>query len=482
MDNPKSLIIKLSAGFLSVLLFLTFFSSTIATLNLPGVVVGSPSPGVVFTTFRSFADVEFAEVDVLFAEDAGRINFAVGAGDRVSYGDVLFTIEADSEELRDRLEDEQSRLEATLVNLARARGDLAFEQSRLAQLAPEAPRPTTIHPPDTSRFEHEARRLEAEIQRAENEYSTNTLLFAAGGITQSQLDDSAHRLSQLRENYARNAEEIGIALQDHTRAIADAEEADHFAQEQHMRAIETEQSGLVHRIDTLGHSIRLLEMEEADRRRAQRRLHDQIADDGIATIYAEVDGVVREIPAGLENGMMVQRNQVVMRYANTYDSQFIVIAEFPERIGMVMFGSNVRINIPVVHQHGIQGDIVRTVTSGGRMQIEIAFETPVHINGGERAEIVIEQISNLVPPDMDPPTLPNSAIRQDMAGYYIMYLEREANTLIGYSYYVRQMRISLVHEGDRYTAFGSEEIEGPVIITSDRPFSVGSRVRIIGDE
>ena len=105
MAQPKSLIIKLSAAFLSVLLFLTFFSNTIFTLNLPGVVVGFPTSGVVASTHRGFGDIEFAEVSSLFAQDGGRINFAVGAGDSVNYGDVLFTTEADRQELLDRMED-----------------------------------------------------------------------------------------------------------------------------------------------------------------------------------------------------------------------------------------------------------------------------------------------------------------------------------------------------------------------------------------
>ena len=482
MDNPKSLIIKLSAGFLGALLFLTFFSTTLSTLNLPGVVVGSPVEGIVVSTYRSYGDVEFAEIETVFAEDGGRINFAVGVGDRVEHGDVLFTIETDRQELRDRLEDEQSRLEAALINLARARGDLAFEQSRLAQLVSDS-RASTIHYPDITRFEHEARRLETEIERAEAEHQANTLMFAAGGISRSQLDNSAHVLNQLRENYARNAEEMDIVLQNHARA-----------EEQHLQTFETEHSSLLHRIDTLGYSIRLLELEEADRRRSLRRLHDQVEADGIATFYAESDGIIREIPAGLESGVMVQRNQIIMRYAFMHGEQFIIKADFPERIGAIHLGSEVRINVPSVNLFRIQGDILRTSTSGGRLRMEVAFETDIHINGGERAEILLELLSNANPDEVMRRAqnagwnaaglvLPNSAIRRDGAGLYIMYLEREPNTMLGHSYYAQQMRIQVTHEGDRFTLFEPlGQIEGPVVITSDRPFWQGSRVRIVGDE
>ena len=494
MQNPKSLIIKLSAAFLGALLFLTFFSNTVMTLNLPGVVVSWPSDGVVTTTFRSFADVQFAETQTLFAEDAGRISIYVAEGDVVEYNDILFTIQADSHDLLERLEDEQSRLDAALINLTRTRSDLSFEQGRLAQLTPDTPHQATIHAPDTTRFEHEARRLAIEIERAEADYHTNTILHTAGAITQTQLNDSYHILNQLRESYLRNAQEMEVLLEQHARNLADADEAHVHAQQQRILAFETEHSGLLHRIDTLGHTIRLLETEEADRRRAMRRLQDQIADDGTETVHAAADGIISEIGQGLEDGMMVNSNQIIMRYAHTYDRQYIVHAEFPERIGTLHPGSNVRINIPAIHQRGIAGEVLRTTASGGRLRLEIAFATDVRLNGGERAEIVLQQASNTSPnefmrlarggsDDSAEQALPNSAIREDFNGHYIMFVEREENAMLGYSYYARMARIRIVHEGDRFTLFESiGDIDGPVIISSDRPFRLDSRVRIVDDE
>ena len=487
MSNPKSLIIKLAACFLGALLFLTFFSNTILTFNLPGVVVGSPTRGVVTSTHRSFGDVDFAEVAVLFAQDPGTIHFTVSPGDQITYGDILFTIEADRQELLDRLEDEQSRLETAIINLTSTRGDLIFEQTRLAQLTPESVHPiTTIqHQPNITPFEHEARRLQTEIQRAQTDHQANITLFAAGGISQSQLNDSAHTLNQLQESYTLNNHEMNMILINHDLAISDARQLQ-------QQAFETEQSNIIHRINTLGHTIQLLEIEETDRRRSLQRLYDQLEAGGIATIYAQHNGIVREIPQELENGMIVSRNQIVMRYAIAEGNEYLVVVEFPERIGSLPAGSTVRINIPVVHQRNIQGEVLRTTASGGRLRLEIAFETNVRINGGERAEVVLEQVSNFQedaaiwvnPADTvdDEFVLPNSAIREDFAGSYVMFIEREANTLMGHSYYARQARISVLDEGDRYTLFTTMDyIEGPVIITSDRPFWQGSRVRIVDD-
>ena len=485
MDNRKKIVTKLSVAFFGVVLFLTFFSNTIIALNLPGVVVGEYRLGRVTTTHRSFADIEFATVNTLFAQDGGRISLALRVGDRFNYGDVLFTIEVDREELFDQLEDAKSRLETTLINMERMLGDLAFEESRLSGLSLDVPPVATIHPPDISRFEFEARRLEAEIGQAEEDYRRNLVLFEAGGISQAQIDEAVRRIELLRESYLRNAEEMATALQNHNLAVADASHAHQLLLRQRRQSFEMERSGIAHRIESLGYSIRLLEMEESDRRRALRRLQDQIDADGIATVYAEQDGVVRYIPAGLEDGLFVSRNQIVMRYAPTGNNRFIINAGFPERVGRIPGDSRVRINIVAMHHAPIEGEMLRTTAIGGRLQVEIAFETGAFINGGETAEVILEQLSNFAPPPFAGPQniLPNSAIRQDGTGFYIMYASREPNMLIGYGYIARQSRIGIDNIGDRYTAFiRGEAIHGPIIIQSDRVFTEGDRVRIVGDD
>jgi len=491
VDNSKGLAIKLASGFIGVLLFLTFFSNTLISLNLPGVVVSEPTHGGVSATFRGSGKVEFAEVFTLFAEDSGRINFAVRPGDRVSYGSVLFTIETDREYLIDRMEDEQSRLDATLINLARTQGDLEFEQSRLRSARANVNQlpATTIHPPDITRFEYEARRLQAAIEQAEDEHQTNIVLFNEGIISQTQLNDSVRRIDQLRESYARNAEEMEVILQRHADTVSDAEEARRLARQQQQQAHNAELESIRHRISNLEHSVRLLENEEADRRRSVQRLYDQIEKDGVMTVYAESHIAVREIPAGLESGMMVQRNQIIMRYANPDSYRFIITAYFPERMGslpfstMILHQTRVSINIPAIGEYGISGQVLRSTPGGGHLQKEIAFTTARRIRGsdlrgGETAEVIFEQILGEAPELV----LPNSAIRRDGMGRYFMYVIREPNTLLGYSYIAQQGRGMFVHEGDRYSTFLVGEIEGPIIIRSDRPFAHGSRVRVVGDE
>jgi len=66
----KSIIAKLGAAFVLFLLFLTFFSSTLYSLNLPRVVVSLPEGGVVTVTFQSEGVVEPSSDDQLFTISA----------------------------------------------------------------------------------------------------------------------------------------------------------------------------------------------------------------------------------------------------------------------------------------------------------------------------------------------------------------------------------------------------------------------------
>ena len=474
----KSLIIKLAIVFIWILLFLTFFSSTIFSLNLPGVVVGSPQSGVVSSVFRVVGEVSPAETIGLFNENSGRIILHVQEGDLVQAGELLFSVESDFSALLERLELEQSRLELAQINSARTREDLAFEERRLSQLSLDPIREIVVLDPDISRFEHEARRLASEIERAESAYQTNRDLFTEGVISRIQLEDSAHRLSQLRESYTHNNYEIEAIMATHQRALERAEEESNFLREVSMAALDAEKEFLRHRIINLNYSIRLLEIEEREILRAQALLFEEIEAGSVTNFYAEDEMIVQEIRSVLENGVTIGENQFVMRLRPALGRSFTVTASFPERMGTPTDSMDIRVNIPILNEYGLQGQIGRTSFGGGRINVEIIFETTADIRGGERAEIIVEQFSVL-----HSMVLPNSAIREDSNGHFILYITREPNSFIGDSFYARQQWINILEEGDTTTAFTIiGGLDNPIIISSDRLFSVGSRVRVVGDE
>jgi len=472
MTHSKSIIRKLAALLVGALLILTFFSNTIFSLNLPGVVVGSPRTGVATTTFRQEGFVDFPSGASLHTDNAGRINFAVGRGDIVSPGDVLFSLQEDTEQLLERLTAEQGRLQRVLVNLASARSDLAFEESRLAGMTLDDI--TTIVPPlNLTRFDNEQRQLETEIEQAVEAYAAYRILFEAGAVPRTTVTRAAERIEALRESLQINIMDREREIQEHERITRQAEDAG-------QRTFIAEQQASRLRIEGFRHSIRLLEMDEQDVLSSLEQLYAQAEAGGLSTVYAQHYGVVREIPAGLESGAYVESNRMVMRLGlREYDS-YAVTVYFPDSVGRLPEGAlqDVRIDIPALEEHGIQGKIQRMSAAYGRVRVEISFATTANITGGERAVVIIEHFSAL-----SGEMLPNSAIREDTRGYYVLVVEGERNTLLGYSFYARQHRITVQDRGDRSSAITAlPAIELPVIIISDRPVEAESRVRVVGDQ
>ncbi|MCL2171777.1 MAG: hypothetical protein FWB71_06430 [Defluviitaleaceae bacterium] len=384
MNRDKGWVIRLSMIFAGVLLFLTFFSNTLYSLNLPGVVVGRPGGNIVETTFRASGAVDFALHENLLAQTGGIIEFHVAAGYAVSYADPLFTIRMDGWDLLNQLNAEQARLYALLAHKERLEEEREYlEYTEYPEYLEDEEDPEDEeYPeyPEIEPLEFELNLIIADIEAAENRIYEIRQIMAAGG-------------------------EI--------------------------------------------------------------------------TTYAQFAGVIRAIAPELFDGAVVAANRYILRKANTEGGRLIVTAEFPERAGRLREGHPVRIDIPFVDERGLTGHVRRVYMVGNRVRSEIAIISTAPIQGGERADIILETFSAFSGQHQ---TLPNSAIRTDQNGDYIAMILREPNPLFGYGYFTRQIRITTAERGDRYTAFtAGEDISGPVVLSSDRHFVMGNRVRVVGD-
>ena len=463
MEQRKKTVLKLIAIWVGILLFLTFFSNTIYALNLPGVTVAFPAEGIIASTNRGEGVLDFAENQSLYANYSGRIRFNLRAGDRVALGDALFSIYADMDALRDQLVANSNQLDRVQLNRAAA-------QTQLQGLSPNALRPPAPLAPDTSRFDHEETRLAAEIQRVEEEYQIQQDLLAAGIISRDELSDVSHRLEHLRRDRDRNNQERERVLEEHLRSQARAAEEDRLQQEQQRQSYEAERNRLRHEID-------LLNMDEDEIQRNIARLNDQIEAGGVVTVYAEADGVVREV-AGLEDGMHISRNQLIMRLGVLDGNRYATTIYFPERMGFLPTGTVVRVDVRSLRAFGLRGEVQRMTPAQGRLRTEIIFETDMPVAGGEGVTATVEQFSQLFAQ-----VLPNSAIRQDAMGYFVLFAARERNTLMGHSYVARELRIQVIEQGDRTSSVWMHlDVDYPIIIQSDRPVAAGDRVRLVADQ
>jgi multidrug efflux pump subunit AcrA (membrane-fusion protein) len=492
-DNRKKLIIKISGVIVGMLLILTFFSNTIYSLGIAGVVVGQTHSGVISTTHRAEGVLDFADNMGIYAEYSGRIFLVAREGDRVYAGDTLFYIHADVEDMLERLLQDNNRLARVQLSVDRDEAELALAQGLLAALTPAPFVPREVAPLDLSLFDQNHVRLEAEIERAEAHYHAQQTLFAAGAISRALLDDARSRLHALQADMAKNDHQRAISIYDHQRNAERAEDENRIALEHQARAYENERNALNQRITNLQHSLAALALEETEIRRQIAEHQDSLNAGGISTAYAPYDGVMRAAPNAPTHNSFVDRGRPVMGLGILTQEQnqvpYMVTAYFPETMDIspaTEVARRIRLNIPSHDEHGLIGRIERIAASAGRLRAEISFATSMPVLGGERVEVYIEELfapSAAAAADGPPLlVLPSHAIREDALGNFILYTERVSNTLLGHSYYVRRASIVIDHIGDRYTAFSAiDDIEGPIILQSDRPIAVDDRVRPIGE-
>lgn len=468
MDANKRLIIRLGLTLAGILLFLTFFSNTIYSFNLAGVTADFPTDGVIKRTARAEGTVDFSDIQYLYANDAGKVTFHKKAGDQISQGDALYTLLADTDDLQEQLRAENNRLEKLRLDTEKAETDIAYNQQRLDSLTAAG---ANVTPPDTARYDYEAARLTAEIVQTEADHQSAADLYASGAIPKSDLDELENKLANLRREQQQNDEQRARAISEYERTLTQAQAEQH-------RAYEAERSALQKGIGDLRYQLESLALDDAESRLRLQALEERLAQDGAETFYAENAGVVRE--TGAEDGALVEAGRMLARIGTAAQGGYPYHAEavFSDTADFLEAGAEVRVDLRAARQYGLRGVLTRVGYANGRFSADVAFDAPLTLTGGEKAEITAEHLSELYGS-----VLPNSAIRKDDEGDYILYVERVRNTLLGYAYYARRMSVGILEQDDSYTAFYMMiETEGPVIINSDRPVAEGDRVRLVGGD
>lgn len=256
-----------------------------------------------------------------------------------------------------------------------------------------------------------------------------------------------------------------------------------------------ERNSIEHQIDILSYTLMFSDIDERDINESIAQLYESLVikrqsfEDVFVHYPAETTVMVQSL-FGLESGMHVERNQPIMRVSPLTENR--VTAYFPERLWRQYYEFvsvkdfeeeiinnsilSIRIDVPGVYQFGIEGEIEHIASYRGRTRLDLVFPGMDSIYGGERAIVVVEFIS-----DLYGRTLPNSAIRHDQGGSFILFAQREG---FGFSaaYYARRMNIVVQEEGDWYTAFTRADVDiGAVIIQSDRPVHQNERIRLAAE-
>ncbi|MDR1664390.1 MAG: HlyD family secretion protein [Clostridiales bacterium] len=480
MDASKKIIVKISGIFLGVLLFLTFFSNTVATMNLPGVSLEFPKDGVIKQTAVAQTTVEYAESIPVYTGQEGILTMRVREGDAVRQGDPLFTVTADLKELRERSNAETNKLDRAMVNIRRDESEMVFLQNKLDTLVPDRQQVTDVDPPDIAAIDFEYAQIEADIKNAEADYAALYALYEAGAGPLSDAGEAARELESLRLALARKEEEKERLLDKYEGDLAKAIADDVNANDDKQRAFLEELQNTRRELENFRFDMELRHIDVREARQALEILNAQIATGGIENIYAQSGGIIRDIPAGTESGTAVGKAQLLarLRVVNEAGRQtYRMEAEFPERAGFVQAGMPARIKING-YRGSQPGTVERIINRGGKRISVITMNTELSLAGGESAEAAVEKLSRAYDR-----VLPNSAFHSDDYGLYVHYVERKQNGILGYTYAVMRQPVYILEQNDAEAAFGAyNDIDYPIIVNSDRPVEAGDRVKIVGGE
>ncbi|MCL2199940.1 MAG: hypothetical protein FWB80_13570 [Defluviitaleaceae bacterium] len=481
----KKILMRVTIGFVCVILFLTFFSRTLADLHVPRVTLEFVRQGNIHPEARSSGLVRAADTEIIFAPAGGRITQLADIGE----SGVLFTLTSDMRTLSDMLERAEHDRRLTTLNLERAQSELEVERQQLVQMPP-AQLPTA---PTLNLFEYDLQlennerslllQLEAntnQTERAQENLETQQILFAAGVNPRQQLTDAENELSQLE-----TAREQIIAQHNQTReqvtqrrdqAIANFETATSAYTEATAAARSTHQS----QIDSRRGRITQLEIaqtaHELEMERIEAQIYElamQIADGGVIEVRQPGAVTVTEHMAGISEGAVVQEGAAILRTALA-NNRFYVEASFPQIQDFIDVGQNVEVTVGTER---LTGRTARIVPQGGRNNAIIEVQSG-SLRGGELVTVVVSGGNT-----NHPSVIPLSALREDQNGYFVLFVQAVPQRF-GSSYYVRAFRVNAGRRDTTNvaitTSWGMEIPDEPIIINSDIPVGVGQRVRLVG--
>ena len=463
----EKILTTITAVFLVFLLLFTFFSRTLADLQLVQVELAFIAPGTTNPQAVSSGVVEIRNRVWILAPTDGRISDLVSVGDNVSMTSVLFTITNDVSTLIDRKVSDEYSLILADIRRNRLLSDLALEQGRLNQMLGEAVALPTR--PILNLFEYDLQlsNLLADMERVRGEIATLYFLYSEGVIPRQDVVNRENEFRQLEDRYDTTTTRRNQAI---TRYEADIERF----YEQVANAEQTRRNQITdqrNRITALNFSITEANIEIERLANRIYELTEQIAAGGTINMTPRMAGHFRILSLNTSEGAVVREGDRLIELG-LRNNDFFIEASFSQLDDFIDINHSVNIN---VGRNTINGFVHQVEMAGGRQNVRIHV-TSSDLLGGELAEV---RVSGGVIPDAS--VVPLSAIREDDMGYFISYVVPQPQRFRNH-YVVRTQRIVVLRRDARHAAirpqWALQELTSyPIIVNSDGPFADRQRIR-----
>lgn len=485
--------------FLSVLLVLTFFSNTIMNYSLPEVAVQYITSGTITAKIRGTGTVESGDLYQVKATESRKVqSVEVRVGDRVEIGDVIcYLVDEESEELkaaREALEPLYDSLEMAqqAYNAALLTGDLSVAAMQGAGSAESA----TVYRNRLIEAQSVVENLEQQLKDTEPAYNAAKEAKEAADLA---LSEAQYRLNDLNNwiQYNQDVSSGNPGVADLLKQKDEAQQVALAAQNTANRAaaeltrIETERGKIEAQlalargdVQTLAGEIntvlRLRQLNDAvkDARAAIAKQEEKIAELEAkavgASINAEIAGTITSVNV-VAGGQTINGGEttvaVIQPEGKGFTLSFSVTAEQAKRISVgdpaelvnSWWYSNVTATVASIKPDPSDPSRSKLVTCN--LDGDLTAGQTLSLQIGQRSQNY----------DM---IVPNSAIREDNNGKFILVVEAKSSPL-GTRYYAVRYDVEVLASDDTQSAisgglYGYES----VITTSTKPVEAGQLVRL----
>jgi len=434
--------------FLIVLLILTFFSNTIMNYSLPEVSAQYTESGTIQAKVRGNGVVEAGDPYTVKAESSKVIeSVAVRNGDHVEKGDVLLYLEAgDSTELKEA--------EKTLNKLL-----AAYQQAALAEnIDPETTNQILsgkFTPYNT--FKNKINALKTEIKALEEEITIYEVEIA--------------KVEKLKEEAVEEQAKTGS---DHSALIAQYTDVIRINQEYVNQQKETameKQSDLSELLNKMSQESSL--SQQLEEIQEQRELITKLQTTTVGgNIVAPITGTVQNLflTAGQST---TAGNEVAMILPDGkgYTMEVSVSKEQAQRLNVG--------DVADIQNSWYYSDVtavlrqIKADKSDPAGKKILVFQVEGDVSDGQSLSISIGQKSAQY--DI---IVPNSAIREDSNGKFILIVSQKSSPL-GNRYYAERVNVEVLGSDDTKSAIAGEmESWAFVITTSTKPVEAGQLIRL----
>lgn len=531
-NRKKDLIKDFAIAFLAIMLVLTFFSNTIMNYTLPEVATQMVQSGKVSPKIRGTGTVEADDPYSIMVSETRKIaSVAVKVGDHVSKDDVIYYLEDkesdELEEARNDLEDKQKAYELALLDgtisdevITRVRSGKSVSideyQAQLkdindryqAAVAVEAEEKLVLAylnaENDRIEAEKEYISLTPEYLRAEKEYNENVLVAEKANLSsevtllndklantnsesekeeiQKQIDEKNRRISEITssisdvesEYYDVNRDSGQLA--NYAAQLAVSKGYDIKVATAAVEKATAEVEKIVNERTTLLASIKAeieLDYMRDDIAELREKVNKLETESVGASIKAPVDGIISSL--GLVAGETTKADTavaVIQIDGKAMTTSFSVTTAQAKKLKVG--------DIAEPQNSWYYTDFKATLTAikadtsdpANKKVLVFTIESP-EVTTGQSVSLQIGESSS----DYDF-TVPNSAIRQDSNGKFILIVNIKSSPL-GNRYIAQRVDVEVLASDDTTSAIsGSLEGYEYVITTTTSPITAGQQVRL----